>query len=80
MNGKKIICNRWKVYQNNNETFHEETEPESHHEEAETRMLLQAKHASSSYEILISSPDTDAFVICLSVDLLIDANLFFSLV
>ena len=41
-------------------------------------MLLHAKHASSNNnKILISNPDTDAFVICLYVDLLIDENLFF---
>ena len=41
-------------------------------------MVLHAKHASLNYEkILISSPDTDVFVICLSVHLLIDANVFF---
>ena len=51
---------------------------ESNQQEVETRMLLHAKHASSNNEkILISNPDTDAFVICLYVDLLIDENLFF---
>ena len=37
---------------------------------------MLAKQASSRYEkILISIPDTDVFVICLSVDLFTDANL-----
>ena len=42
------------------------------------RMLLHAKHASANYsKILISSPDTDVFIICLSVHMAITANLFF---
>ena len=41
-------------------------------------MLLHPKHASSDVgKILISSPDTDVFIICFSVHLLIDAELFF---
>ena len=60
------------VYQINIETFDEETELESNHEEKDTRMFfLHTKHASSSYgKILISSCDTDVFVICLPVHLL----------
>ena len=50
----------------------------SNHEEADTRMVLHAKHASeSSSKILISSPDTDVFVICLGMQHIINANLFF---
>ena len=42
------------------------------------RMLLHAKHASANYsKILIWSPDTDVFIICLSVHMAITANLFF---
>ena len=41
-------------------------------------MLLHAKHASSIVgKMLISSPDTDVFIICSSVHLLRDAELFF---
>ena len=38
------------------------------YEEAETRMILHAKHSSNSYDrILIASPDTDLFVLCVSL-------------
>ena len=69
------------VYHINIETFDEETELESNHEEKDTRMFfLHTKHASSSYEkILISSCDTDVFVICLPIHLLFDGKLFFLL-
>ena len=41
-------------------------------------MLFHAKHASHNYsKILFSSPDTDVFIICLSVHMAITANLFF---
>ena len=50
----------------------------SNHEEADTRMMLHAKHASLFYrKVLISSPDTDVFVILLSVSHKINASLFF---
>ena len=50
----------------------------SNHEEADTRMVLHAKHASqTSQQVLISSPDTDVFVICLGMQHLINANMFF---
>ena len=62
----------------NSQEVRDEVQLESNHEEADTRMLLHAKHASSNVgKILISSPDTDVFIICLSVHLLIDAELFF---
>jgi hypothetical protein len=65
------------VKTNEREIFHE-IELQSNHEEADTRMLLHAKHASANYsKILISSPDTDVFIICLSVHMTITANLFF---
>ena len=51
---------------------------QSNHEEADTRMLLHAKHASLTYpKVLISSPDTDVFIIFLSVHTRITANLYF---
>ena len=38
----------------------------STHEEADTSMILHAKHESKSYDrILIPGPDTDVFVLCL---------------
>ncbi len=48
------------------------------HEEADTRMLVHANHASQFYrKILIKSPDTDVFVIALNASLEINANMFF---
>ena len=65
------------VYKTNEEGVCQQEELQSNLEEADTRMLLHAQHASLNYsKILISSPDTDVFVICLSVHLLISANLF----
>ena len=44
----------------NSQEVREEVQLESNHEEADTRMLLHAKYASSSVgKILISSHDTD---------------------
>ena len=35
------------------------------HEEADTRMILHAKHSSNSYNrILIANPETDVFALC----------------
>ena len=39
----------------------------SDHEEADTRLLLHAKHAASDYpRIVVQSPDTDVIVLCCS--------------
>ena len=39
----------------------------SDHEEANTRLLLHAKHAASDYPwIVVQSPDTDVIVLCCS--------------
>lgn len=39
----------------------------SDHEEADTRLLLHAKHASNSHQrVIIHSPDTDVAVLCLN--------------
>ena len=67
-----------KVFKINQNEVSQIEELESNYEEADTRMVLHANHASSTYEkIMISSPDTDVFVICLSVHHLIDANIYF---
>ena len=51
---------------------------DSNHEEADTRLLLHAKHASQNHEkIVINSPDTDVFIIAMSKSLEIDAHLYF---
>ena len=49
----------------------------SDQEQADTRMFLHAKYASSTFDkILISSPDTDVFVIALAKSIEINASLF----
>ena len=48
-----------------------------HEEEADTRLLLHAKHASINYnDIVIRSPDTDVFILMLGQKSSIDANLY----
>ena len=72
------VTNRADVFKINETEICKELELRSNHEEADTRMLFHAKHASANYsKILISSPDTDVFIICLSVHMAITANLFF---
>lgn len=47
------------------------------HEEADTRLLLHAKHASINYsDIVVRSPDTDVFILMLGHTSSIDANLY----
>ena len=51
---------------------------ESDHEEADTRMLLHAKHAAAHADtIIIKSPDTDVFVFAIACCLDIGANVLF---
>lgn len=53
-------------------------ELESDHEEADTRLLLHAKHASSTHtSIIITSPDTDVFVLSLAACQDLSAHVFF---
>ena len=41
---------------------------ESNHEEADTRMLLHAKHAmGTNVNVIIRSPDTDVFILCVAM-------------
>ena len=48
------------------------------HEEADTRMILHAKHAAYTFDsVLIASPDTDVFIILLSLHTEIDARIYF---
>ena len=50
---------------------------DSDHEEADTRMLLHANHASHDYQsIVISTPDTDVFMITLSASTRISSSLY----
>ena len=61
----------FRITQNTTEKIHELT---SNHQEADTRILLHARHASLSYEkIVVSTPDTDVFLIMLSM--IPDANI-----
>ena len=81
-NKKLFATYRRKLSQINKEPFHEEKSlrvqgSKQRCKEGNTRILLHVKHASSRYEILVSSPDNNVFVICLSVDLLINAKLLF---
>ncbi len=51
---------------------------ESDHEEADTRMLLHAKHAAAHADtIVIKSPDTDVFVFAIACCLDIGVNIIF---
>jgi len=55
----------FRITKNTTEKIHELT---SNHQEADTRILLHARHASLSYEeIVVSTPDTDVFLIMLSL-------------
>ncbi len=41
---------------------------QSNHEEADTRLLLHAKHATATYDrIIIKSPDTDVFILSIAM-------------
>ena len=52
----------------NNTVVERVSQLHSNHKEADTQILLHAKHASLNYAtVLISSPDADVFIICLSV-------------
>ena len=60
-----------------NNRFSSQPDMRSNQEEADTRMLLHADFASSSIDkILISSSDTDVFVMSLAKSEEIDASLF----
>ena len=49
------------------------------HEEADTRLLLHAKHASDLHtSVVIKSPDTDVFLLCAANAALCSSNMFFS--
>ena len=57
-----------KVFKINEDTVIAIPKLQSKREEADTRMMLHAQHASQHFQkILISSPDTDVFIICLSI-------------
>lgn len=48
------------------------------HEEADTRMILHANHASNDYDtVIIKSPDTDVFVLAVAHKCSINTSLYF---
>ena len=49
----------------------------SDHEEADTRLLLHAQHASRDHNVVIFSPDTDVFIILMSKSTRLDTHLYF---
>ena len=70
-------CHRF-ILLNEQLTCSEVEELTCDHEEADTRMIAHAKHASLFYNnIVIKSPDTDVFFIALSACLHINADIFF---
>ena len=72
------VTSRLDVYKINNTVVERVLQLQSNHEEADTRILLHAKHTSLTYpKVLNSSPDTDVFIICLSVHTRTEANLYF---
>ena len=70
-------CHRF-IQSNEQLTYSEVDELTCDHEEADTRMIAHARHASLFYHnIVIKSPDTDVFFIALSASLHINADIFF---
>ena len=67
-----------KVFKINEDTVIAIPESESNHDGADTRMMLHAQHASQHFQkILISIPETNVFIICLSFQPVTDTNLYF---
>ena len=63
MNGKN-------VFKINHDSVSTVENIKSIHEEADTRMILHANHASNSYDrILVASPDTVVFVLYISLEI-----------
>ncbi len=51
---------------------------QSNHEEADTRLLLHAKHATATYDrVIIKSPDTDVFILSIAMQHTIHKEVFF---
>ena len=56
---------------------HEVFELQCDHEEADTRLLLHSKHAAESHDtIIVKTPDTDVFFLCIAMRRTIGKNLF----
>ena len=75
---KSIFVTDGEVFKIKEDTVIAIPELKSNHEVADTRMMLHAQHASQHFQrILISSPDTDVLVICLSFQPVINTNFYF---
>ena len=75
---KSIFVTDGEVFKIKEDTVIAIPELKSNHEVADTRLMLHAQHASQHFQrILISSPDTDVFVICLSFQPVINTNFYF---
>ena len=50
---------------------------ESDHEEADTRLLLHAQHAAvDSDRVIIKTPDTDVFILCIAMQRVIGKDIY----
>ena len=72
------VMNSENVFKINHDSVSLVENLKSIYEEAETRMILHAKHSSNSYDrILIASPDTALFVLCVSLQIkLMEGSIF----
>ena len=62
------VMNGENIFKINHDSVSTVENVKSIHEEADTRMILHANHASYSYDrILVASPDTAVFVLCVSL-------------
>ena len=51
---------------------------QSNHEEADTRLILHAKHAAATYSnVIIKSPDTDVLILSIAMQQKIENEMFF---
>ena len=71
-------CHRFRVGEDGLLETNDVPELQNDHEEADTRMLLHAKHASHDRDdVVIRSPDTDVFVLAVGHKCSFDASLYF---
>ena len=64
------------VFSNDQVLSQEVVELECDHEEADTRLLLHSKHAANAHDrIIIKSPDTDVFILCVAMQKIIGKSL-----
>ena len=71
-------CHRFRVGADGLLETNDVPELQNDHKEADTRMLLHAKHASHDHDdVVIRSPDTDVFVLAVGHKCSFDASLYF---